>query len=482
MSAEFISRLQFAFTVLFHMTFPAFTIGLSIYLSVMYGMYWRTHKLVYYQVFKFFRKIFAVGFALGVVAGIVITFQFGLNWGIYGAKTGPILGPIIGMEVVSAFFVEATFLGVLLYGDGKVSERLMFISSVLVAIGTVSSSTWILIANSWMQTPAGFKMDAAGRFVPANWWHIIFNPSFGIRWCHIIVGVLITASVLVMGIAAYFVVKHSDDPELFRFGKRSVSIGLGIMAILIPIQMSIGDTVALNYVAKDQLSSNGLPSKLAAMEGHWEAGSSYIIVAWPSNKEEKNLFEIAVPHLGSVIAMKDFSGKSKILGMKQIPKAERPWVWAVFGGFRMMYYGAIALLATAFIGLVLRLRGKLFTSKKYMKWLLFISPAGFLAVWGGWITAEAGRQPWVVWGQLATKDAASHISTAEVMYTLSVFLIIYLTLITAYIMYIVRTTKKGPDSIADIAKLLGHQDGEFIKKAVPQLTDAAENDSKGGPA
>jgi cytochrome d ubiquinol oxidase subunit I len=431
------------------MTFPAFTVGLSIFLSVIYGMYWRTHKVVYYQIFKFFRKIFAVGFALGVVAGIVITFQFGLNWGVYAAKTGPIIGPIIAMEVATAFFVEATFLGVLLYGDGKVRERTMFWSSVIVAFGTVSSSTWILVANSWMQTPAGFKVDAAGRFVPVDWLKVIFNPSFGIRWIHIFVGVLVAASMLITGISAYYFVKKRETVDV-RFAKHSMSIGLGVLSILIPIQLGLGDTVASTYVYPDQIASTGAPSKLIAMEGHWHDDNGYLVAAWPDQKQQKNLFEINIPYLGSVIAGKDWTGKFKIPGMDRVPKDEQPYMWFTFLGFRMMFYSGVTLFITALIGLVKRRRGTLYSSPRYAKWLMWIAPLGIIAVWGGWITAETGRQPWVVWGQLRTADAVSSITTPEVVYTLISFIILYGVLLTAYVMYVIRTVKKGPESIESL--------------------------------
>jgi cytochrome d ubiquinol oxidase subunit I len=232
------------------------------------------------------------------------------------------------------------------------------------------------------------------------------------------------------------------------------------MSVLIPIQLSLGDMNALDYVAKDQLASNGAPSKLIAMEGHWEDSSGYELIAWPSNKEQKNVWEVNIPYLGSVIAMKDFSGKSKIPGMLNVPKKERPWVFAVFYGFRIMFYGALVLLGTAVVGLVLRLRGKLFEAKKFAKWLLIASPLGILCVWGGWVTAEAGRQPYVIFGQLLTKDAVSHLSTGEVLYTFIAFLVIYLSLITAYIAYVARTVKAGPESIESLnAEIAGFEHG-----------------------
>jgi cytochrome bd ubiquinol oxidase subunit I len=231
-----LSRWQFAITVMFHMTFPAITVGLSILLCGLYGMHWRTGNPIYLQMFRFWRRIFAVGFAIGVVAGIVITFEMGLNWGIYAAKTGPIIGPIIRMEVVTAFFVEAGFIGILLYGDGRVRRGTMFAATVMVAIGTLLSSSWIIAANSWMQTPAGYVLRG-GRFEPTNWMNTIFNPSFIWRWPHMLIAVLISASFFVAGIGAWYLVKG----RALTFSRRSVSIGLGVAAILVPVQVFVGD-------------------------------------------------------------------------------------------------------------------------------------------------------------------------------------------------------------------------------------------------
>ncbi len=235
MSLLDLSRWQFAITVMFHMTFPAITVGLSVFLCVLYGMHWRTGNPVYLQMFRFWRRIFAVGFAIGVVAGIVISFEMGLNWGVYAAETGPIVAPIIGMEVVTAF-VEAGFIGILLYGDGRVGRRTMFAATVMVSIGTILSSTWIIAANSWMQTPAGFTVSD-GQFRPTDWVQVIFNPSFLWRYVHMLGAVFISASFFVAGIGAYYLVKR----RAMAFARRSVSLALGVGAILTPVQLFLGN-------------------------------------------------------------------------------------------------------------------------------------------------------------------------------------------------------------------------------------------------
>ncbi len=440
---EVLSRWQFAFTVMFHMTFPAITVGLSIFLCIVYGMYWRTRRPVYLQLFRFWRRIFAVGFALGVVAGIVITFEMGLNWGGYAALTGPIIGPIIGMEVVTAFFVEAAFLGVLLYGDGRVKPRTMFAASVMVAIGTVLSSTWIIMANSWMQTPAGYSTDADGQFQPTDWMQALFNPSFLWRWPHMLLAVLISASMFVAGISAYYLVKHRAR----EFAKRSLSVSLGVITILLPLQIAVGDSVAGDYVVAEQTNSDGLSPKMIAWEGHWDSTSNaYVLFAITDQANQRNIFEIDIPWFGSAIGAKDLTGQATTPGINTIAEDEQPNVTATFWGFRVMFFASMLLFVTAFIATVLRIRRRLYVSTRFHKWVLWTTPIGILAILGGWVTAEAGRQPWVVWGELTTADAVSQLSDGAVIFSFVGFLAIYLSLLVAYIVYIVRAVKRGPEA------------------------------------
>lgn len=441
MDVETLSRWQFAFTVIIHMTFPAITVGLSVLLSVIYGMFWKTQKPVYLQMFRFWRRIFAVGFALGVVMGIVITFQFGLNWGVYAAKTGPIIGPIIGMEVLTAFFLEAAFIGVLLYGDGRVKNRTMFIATVFVAVGTLSSTTWILAANSWMQVPAGYTVEN-GQFVPVDWFAAIVSPSFLWRLPHLAVGVFLSASLFVAGISAYYLIKR----RALGFAKRSLSIALGAMAVLIPVQIALGDSVASEYVAPLQVDAQGVPPKLAAWEGNWvSTNTGFPIFVIPDQAEQRNIVEISVPWWGSAIGAKDFSGQSATPGLASVPIDEQPNMGLTFWGFRIMFYVSLLIFATAFIGIVLRLRGRLYVSTRFHKWLLWATPMGILAVYAGWLTAEAGRQPWVVWRQLRTADAVSNLAPGAVIASLIGFVVLYVVLLTVYIAYIVRTMRRGPE-------------------------------------
>jgi cytochrome d ubiquinol oxidase subunit I len=433
MTVDELSRWQFALTVIFHMTFPAITVGMSIFLSVIYAMYWRTNKPVLLQMFRFWRRIFAVGFALGVVAGAVITFQMGINWGVFGAKTGPIIGPIIGMEVVTAFFVEAGFIGILLYGEGRVRKITMFASTVMVAIGTLLSSTWILAANSWMQTPAGYTMKN-GQFVPTDWLHAIISPSFGWRYAHLLLAVMISAAFFMAGISAYYLVKNRSS----GFAKRSLSITLGVAAILLPAQLMVGDNVA-SYLVTYQ------PSKLEALEGNWQNGNTgWVIFDIPDQAEAKNIVMLSVPWLGSAIA-KDLSGKTPTPGLDNTPLADRPEMAAPFWGFRAMFFGSLFMFATVFIASVLRMRKRLWESKRFHKYVLWTTPVGILSIIGGWVTAETGRQPWIVFGQLRTADAAAHLATGEVVFSVIGFSAIYLALLVTYIVYIVHTVRIGPE-------------------------------------
>ncbi|MEX0428536.1 cytochrome ubiquinol oxidase subunit I [Nocardioides sp. DS6] len=428
-----LSRWQFALTIAFHMTFPAITVGLAIFLAFVYGAYLRTRKPVYLQIFRFWKRIFAVGFALGVVAGTVITFEFGLNWGPFASATGPVIGPIIGMEVVTAFFVEAGFIGVMLYGDGRVKERTVFLATVLVAIGTVLSTTWIIAANSWLQTPAGYKI-VDGQFQPSDWWQVVFNPSFGWRFPHMLLGVLISAAWMITGISAYYLARGREQ----AFARRTLSLALGVLAVLLPFQLDVGDHVAGSYVGPHQLS------KLEALEGNWDStNTGYNLFVIPDMKNGRDKVKVTVPKVGSWIA-KDLSGNTPTPGLASTPKDERPNMWPTFWGFRVMFYGSMLMFAAVLTGLVLRLRRRLYSTTWFHRFLVWLTPIGVLAIIGGWVTAETGRQPWVVYGQLRTADGVSHLSTGAVVFSVVGFVLIYLILALTWVAYVVRQVRRGP--------------------------------------
>jgi cytochrome d ubiquinol oxidase subunit I len=433
LSALILARWQFAFTVMFHMTFPSLTVGLSILLCVLYGMHWKTGKAVYLQMFRFWRRIFAVGFALGVVAGIVITFELGLNWGVFAAKAGPIQGPLLGMEVVTAFFVEAGFIGVLLYGDGRVRRGTMFAATVMVSIGTLLSTTWIMANNSWMQTPAGYKI-VDGQFQPTNWASVIFSPSFIWRWPHMLMAVLVSSGFFVAGVGAYYLIKGRALP----FARRTVSIGLGVAAILLPVQVFVGDQVAAHLFPAQ-------PSKAEAAEGNWSTPSTgWMLFAIPDQQAQRNIAQFSIPCLGSAFAG-DLSCKTANPPLDLTSEADQPVMAAVFWGFRVMFFSALWMFGILFYATILRFRRKLWTAKRFHRFLVWATPAGIIAILGGWVTAETGRQPWVVFGQLRTSAAVSHLAPPEVLFSVVGFSLLYLGLLVAYIVYIVRAIRIGPE-------------------------------------
>jgi cytochrome bd ubiquinol oxidase subunit I len=429
-----LSRWQFAVTVAFHMTFPAITVGLAVFLAAVYAVYFRTRKPVYLQIYRFWKRIFAVGFALGVVAGTVITFEFGLDWGPFAHATGPVLGPIIGMEVVTAFFVEAGFIGIMLYGDGRVREGVILASTIIVAVGTLLSTTWIIAANSWMQVPAGYKI-VNGQFVPTDWVRAIFNPAFVWRYPHMLLAVLISASWLIAGIAAYYLLKGRAT----EFARRTLSLALGAIFLLLPVQLDVGDHVATEVVGKYQLT------KLEALEGNWAStNTGYNLFVIPDMSGQRDLVRITVPLVGSYIG-KDLSGHTPIPGLLLTPPADRPNMWTVFFGFRAMFYSAMVMFAAALTGVVLRLRRRLYTTRWFHKLVLWMTPIGVIAIIGGWVTAETGRQPWVVYGHLRTSAAVSNLATPSLLFSFVGFLAIYLVMLTIWVVYVARTVRRGPE-------------------------------------
>jgi len=428
-----LSRWQWALTAAMHITFPAVTVGTSVFLVVCYAMYMRTDDDVWLRMFRFWRRIFGIGFALGVVSGIVLTFEFGLNWGPFAHDVGPIIGVIIAMEVVSAFFLEAGFLGLLVYGEGRISKRMMMFSTCMVSLGTTLSVTWILVANSWMQTPAGYKR-VHGQFQPVNWVHVIFNPSFGIRFVHMFIGVLIAASWFIAGISAWYFVKNRHLP----IARRGMSIALGVLAIVLPLQGYIGDNVA-GYVQKYK------PAQFQAMEGNWDShNTGYNLLVIPNQGAAKNNWQVTVPWLGSAVN-KDYSGDTPFPGLKRTPKNLRPMMIPTFYGFHAMWFAWVLMLSFAIIGLILRLTGRLYNTRSFHKLLVGVVPIGIIAIWGGWVVAETGRQPWIVYGKLLTAQAVSPLKPAAVLTSLIAFILIYLTLLGTYVWYVARVVRQGPE-------------------------------------
>jgi cytochrome d ubiquinol oxidase subunit I len=439
-----LSRWQWAITAAFHITFPAVTVGTSVLLVVCYAMYMRTENTEWLRMFRFWRKIFGIGFAIGVVSGIVLTFEFGLNWGRFAHDVGPIVGVAILMEVVMAFFLEAGFLGLLVYGEGRIGKRMMMFATCMVSLGTTLSVTWIMVANSWMQTPAGYKR-VDGQFQPVNWIHVIFNPSFGIRFVHMLLGALISAAWLIAGVSAWYFVKRRHLP----LARRGLSIALGALAVILPLQGFIGDEV-VSYVAKYKTP------QFEAQEGNWAPNTGYNILEIPNQAGPTNHWQVSIPWAGSAIS-KDWSGDTTIPPLSLTPKNLRPQILTTFYGFRVMWFGWLLMLAVAMVGVILRLRGRLYTTGWFHKVLLVMIPSGFLAVWGGWVLAETGRQPWLVYGKLLTAAAVSPLKTGVVLTTFVLFVLIYVALLATYAWYVARAVREGPG------------DGPLDEPSVPSL-------------
>ncbi len=432
MDAELLSRLQFAFTITFHIIFPAFTIGLASYLAVLEGLWlWRGQD-VYLTLYRYWLKIFALSFGMGVVSGVVMSYQFGTNWGPFSDMTGPVLGPLLGYEVMTAFFLEAGFLGVMLFGMEKVGKRLHFLATLLVAVGTLISTFWILSANSWMQTPAGFAIRD-GQYIPADWWAVIFNPSFPYRLVHMVLAAYLTTAFVVGAVGAYHLLKNrSNEAAAVMF-----SMAMWMATLVAPVQLIAGDVHGLNTLEHQ-------PAKIAAMEGHWETqrGAPLILFGIPDAKEERTKYEIAIPKLGSLILTHELNGE--VRGLKSWPKDERPNSLIVFWSFRIMVGIGLLMALTGLLALILRIRGRLFSSTWFHRFAIVMGPTGFIAVIAGWITTEVGRQPYLVYGLLRVSEGRSPIDAPALAGSLLSFVIVYCVVFGAGILYLVRLMQKAP--------------------------------------
>lgn len=435
MSALFLSRIQFGFVISFHIIFPAFTIGLASWLAFLAGMYLKTHRTLWRELYLFWLKIFAVSFALGVVSGIVMSFQFGTNWAELSVRAGNILGPLLAYEVMTAFFLEATFLGIMLFGWRRVTPRVHFFASCMVALGTLISTFWILAANSWMHTPAGYEI-IDGVFHPKSWTQIIFNPSFPYRLTHMVLGAFITTCFVIGGISATYLLRnrHVEGATLM------LKLAIGFAAITVPLQIVVGDLHGLE-VHEYQ------PMKLAAIEGHWETqrGAPLILFAVPDEKNETNKYEVSVPKLGSLIITHHLDGEIK--GLKSQPRSERPPIAPVFFAFRVMVgIGSLMLLLVIWSALTWR-RKQLQQSTAMLRAWMLMTPAGFIAVLAGWYTTEIGRQPYVIYGLMRTADASSAIDAASVLTSLIVFATVYLFVFVCGTYYLLKLLRKGPQPV-----------------------------------
>ena len=433
--AVLLARIQFAFTVSFHIIFPAFSIGLASFLAVLEFQWLRTGEDRYIRLFKYWIKIFAVAFGMGVVSGLVMSYQFGTNWSVFSDKTGPILGPLMGYEVMTAFFLEAGFLGVMLFGLDRVGPRLHFVATLMVAGGTLMSAFWILSVNSWMQTPAGWALNEAGQYVPADWWAAIFNPSFPYRLVHMVLAAYLTTAFVVGAVGAWHLLKGRAGPAT----KTMFSMAMWMAAIVAPIQIFAGDEHGLNTL-KHQ------PAKIAAMEGHFDThqGAPLILFGIPNEETETTDYAVEIPYLGSLILTHSLTGEIK--GLKEWPKEDRPPVSILFWSFRIMVAIGMAMAALGLWSLWLRYRQELYETPWMHRAALVMGPSGFVAVLAGWITTEVGRQPWTVYGLLRTEDSISPIAAEGVAVSLAAFIVVYTIVFVAGVRYMLILMAKPPEA------------------------------------
>ncbi|MEO7052198.1 MAG: cytochrome ubiquinol oxidase subunit I [Rhodanobacter sp.] len=434
MTAEFLSRIQFGFVMSFHILFPAFTIGLASWLVFLEALWLRQRTEMLRDLYFFWLKVFAGSFGLGVVSGIVMSFQFGTNWAGLSTVAGNVLGPLLNYEVMTAFFLEATFLGVMLFGWNRVGHRTHFIATCMVALGTLISSFWILAANSWMQTPQGYAL-VDGVIQATDWWAAIFNPSFPTRLVHMVLACFLSTALVIGGVSAWYLL-HGRWQDKARLMLRCA---LGLVAVVIPLQIIVGDM-------SGQVVREYQPAKLAAIEARWttERNVPLTLFAWPDEKAEKNLGAIDVPHLGSLILAHSWSGE--VRGLKDFPVRDRPPVAPPFFSFRIMVGLGLLMLALALTGLLLCWRRRLFDSRWYLRCWMAMMPAGFIALLTGWYTAEIGRQPWVVYGVLRTINAASPVPASSVLTSLIVYFVTYMTLFGFGSWYLLKVLRSGPET------------------------------------
>ncbi|MDM9284672.1 cytochrome ubiquinol oxidase subunit I [Providencia rettgeri] len=428
-----LARIQFAFTVSFHIIFPAITIGLASYLAVLQGLWLKTRDQDYIKLFHFWSKVFAVNFGMGVVSGLVMAYQFGTNWSFFSDFAGGITGPLLTYEVLTAFFLEAGFLGVMLFGMNRVGEKLHFFATCMVALGTIISTFWILASNSFMQTPQGFEI-IDGRIVPVDWFAVIFNPSFPYRLLHMTTAAFLAAAFFIGASAAWHLLKGNKSSAM----KKMFSMSLWLILVLAPVQALIGDAHGLNTL-KHQ------PVKVAAMEGHWEnkpgEATPLILFGIPNQEKEKTEFAIEIPYLASLILTHSID--KQVPALKEYAPEDRPNVFMVFWSFRVMVGLGLLMIAAGVWGLWLRYRKNLYESKTFLRFMFLMAPSGLIAILAGWFTTEIGRQPWVVYGLQRTSDAVSAHGEMHMSISLIAFFVVYGGVFGIGYMYMMKLIRKG---------------------------------------
>jgi cytochrome bd ubiquinol oxidase subunit I len=438
--ATLLARLQFAFTISFHFVFPSFTIGLASYLAVLEALWLWTGRDVFLNLFKYWLKIFALVFGMGVVSGVVMSYQFGTNWSVFADKAGSVVGPLMAYEVLTAFFLEAGFLGVMLFGLDRVGKPLHFTATLAVAIGTFVSAFWILSANSWMQTPVGHGLNAAGQFVPEHWLAIIFNPSFPYRLVHTVLAAYLTTALVVGGVGGWHLLRGRKTGSVTEGVKVMFSMAMAMISVAAPIQIFAGDQHGLNTLAHQ-------PVKVMAMEGHFQShsdGAPLVLFGWPDMQAAKVQYEIAIPKLSSLILKHALD--APLAGLDTVDRADWPPVPVVFWSFRIMVGLGLLMLGLAAWSLLARARRALYDWSWLHRFAMAMGPAGFIAVIAGWVTTEVGRQPFTVYGLLRTAQSVSPLQAPAVAGSLAAFTCVYFVVFGAGICYILKLMSSPPQA------------------------------------
>ncbi|MGZ3276209.1 MAG: cytochrome ubiquinol oxidase subunit I [Caulobacteraceae bacterium] len=433
LDAILLARLQFAFTIAWHIIFPSFTIGLASYLAVLEGLWLVTKREAFDALYRFWIKIFALSFGMGVVSGVVMSYEFGTNWSVFAAKASPAIGPMLGFEVLTAFFLEASFLGVMLFGRKKVGPGLHFLATCIVALGTLSSAFWILSANSWMQHPVAFVLDERGRFIVTDWVKAIFSPTLPLRFAHMVMAAYLSTALVVGAASAFMLLRRPGQAE----SRIALRMAIGMALVVAPLQLLIGDAAG-KQVAEVQ------PAKLAAIEAFWDTKGhqAFNLVAWPDRAIQGNRFALSVPELGSWVT--HGRADAVVPGLRPLGVRNQPPVAVVFWAFRIMVGLGLLMILHGLAGAVLWLTGRLDRARPYLAFATLMGPAGFIAVIAGWTTAEVGRQPYVVYGWLRTADAVAPVGPAQVSISLLAFLVIYAVVFCVGALYILRLMAEGP--------------------------------------
>ncbi len=472
--ALLLARTQFAFTVSFHFLFPAITIGLASYLAVLEGLWLKTGRDVYMDLFRYWLKIFSIVFAMGVVSGIVMSYQFGTNWAVFSDRAGPIIGPLMAYEVLTAFFLEAGFLGVMLFGMKRVGKTLHFTATMMVALGTFVSAFWILSVNSWMQTPTGWAMNAHGQFVSAgSWLAIVFNPSFPNRLLHTVSAAYLTTALMVGGVGAWHLLRDRNNPRV----RTMFSMAMWMAVIVAPIQIVLGDLQGLNTLEHQ-------PIKVMAMEGHYQShpnGAPLILFGIPNSAEQRVDYAIEIPKVSSLILKHDIN--APLLGLDTVPRADQPPVGIVFWAFRIMVGLGLLMALLGVISLVARVKGALYSWPLLHRFALVMAPSGLIAVLAGWVTTEVGRQPWTITGLMRTADSVSPLAAPAVAGSLIAFVLVYFAVFGAGIRYIIKLMAKPPQAHEpELPHLPMHSAGITPAQAIKSERNTTPSDANTGQA